>query len=272
MKDVAGSAEQVEVLVGERLDRAPLAIMLDIDGTLAPIAATPENAFVPLETSEIVRRLARLPDVHLALVSGRAVDDARKLLDVEGAWIIGNHGLETRTPGGELTAVPGALAFEARVADAHRALESLSRETPGALVENKRWTLTLHYRLSDERMVPALVAAAREIAHQHGLDARLGKKVVELRPPIAVNKGTASLALAGRVGALGSGSLLYAGDDQTDEDAFLALRKAMRDAVTIRVMGTAEDQGAAVTEAEYSLVSTDELRRVLEWLLARRTA
>ena len=271
MKAVPGTAGQLEALVGDRLDRSPLAVMLDIDGTLAPIAATPENAFVPLETSEVVRKLAQVPGVHLALVSGRAVDDARKLLDVEGAWIIGNHGLEIRTPEGELSAVPEAHAFEATIAEANKALALLSRETRGALVENKRWTLTLHFRLSDERMVPTLVAAAHEIAREHGLDSRLGKKVIELRPPVAINKGTATLALAGRVGALGSGSVLYAGDDQTDEDAFLVLRKAMRDAVTIHVLGPRDDQSAATTEAEYSLASTDELRRTLEWVLARRT-
>ena len=245
--------------------------MLDIDGTLAPIAATPDNAFVPLETVHLLSRLAKLPGVHVALVSGRAVTDALRMLDIEHAWVIGNHGLELRTPEGELTAVPEAREFERAIAQAADDLERLARETRGVLVENKRWTLSLHYRLADERMTPTLIAAVRDLARERGLVATEGKKVLELRPPGETNKGSAAQALAGRLGALTKGSVFYAGDDRTDEDAFRALRSSMPDAVTVKVLAQRDDAMPAATDAEFTLESTEELRRLLEWLHASRT-
>lgn len=242
--------------------------MLDIDGTLAPISATPDTAFVPLETLHLLTGLAGLPAVHVALVSGRSVADAMRLLTVEGAWFIGNHGLEIRTPEGDLTALPEARAFEVAIAGAAVALEELAREAPGVLVENKRWTLSLHYRLAGDGYRAPLVADAREIAQRHGLDVTEGRMVVELRPPGNINKGFAAVALARRLGALEKGSIFYAGDDQTDEDAFRELRKSRSDAVTVKVLG---ENAATPTAAEFTLATTDELRRLLEWVASHRT-
>lgn len=259
--------------IGSRLDGSPLAVLLDIDGTLAPIAPTPDAAIVPPETRDAVRRLVHLPGVHVVMVSGRSVADALRMIRVEGAWIVGNHGLEFRAASGEISAIDEARAYEDAIAAASSALAPLARSAPGALVENKRWTLSLHYRSVDDAEAPALIAHARDVARQLGLRVTEGKKIIELRPPIDVNKGTASIALAERVGALGpAGSILYAGDDQTDEDAFRLLRARAPRAVTARIMDDAADtRAAAETKAEFVLASPSELRRILEWLVTRRT-
>lgn len=255
--------------VEDRLDGSPLAVMLDIDGTLAPIAPTPDAAIVPPEMRDVVRQLVELPDVHVALVSGRSAADAHRMTRVDGAWIFGNHGLEFRSPAGEILADEKARPYEASIAKASSAIAPLARSAPGALVENKRWTLSLHYRLVDPDEAVPLIAHARDVARELGLRVTEGKKIIELRPPIDVNKGTAAIAFANRVSALEKGSLLYAGDDQTDEDAFRAFRARAARAVTARI-GDA-DLTTANTNAEFVLASPNELRFVLEWLVARRS-
>jgi len=257
--------------VGDRLDGSPLAVMLDVDGTLAPIAPTPSNAAVPHSTRSAIRELATLPDVVLALVSGRSATDAWRLAGVAGAWVLGNHGTELRTPGGDLTVDERIRSFEDAIERAARILSKEFESVSGVIVENKRWTLSLHYRLVEPRETPALVARAQEVAGTLGLRVLSGKKIVELRPPVSIDKGTASVAFAQRVGALGaSGSAMYAGDDRTDEDAFQALRSASARAVTMRIL-SAEDGRGRPSAAEFLLHSTEELRDLLEFLVARRT-
>jgi trehalose-phosphatase len=137
-------------------------------------------------------------------------------------------------------------------------------------VEDKMWTLSVHYRLADPSIEPRLRQAMDEVAHRHGLRLIRGKKIFELRPPIHVHKGTASVELSRLLaGPKLEGSLFYAGDDRTDEDAFRALRSAAPHAVTVRVGGTADDQTAA-TAAEFTVPDEDALRQLLVWLMELR--
>jgi trehalose 6-phosphate phosphatase len=135
---------------------------------------------------------------------------------------------------------------------------------PGATLEDKRWSLTLHYRtVADHAGVLALGRAARAAAARHALDVRRGKKVFELRAPVRVDKGTAVLRLARELGADAPGAAaLYAGDDVTDEDAFRALRAGLPSAVTVRV--AADDADAARdTSAEFTVLGLPAFREVL---------
>lgn len=253
--------------VRERLNGSPLVLMLDVDGTLAPIAARPEEATVPPETRRAVAALAaRSPEVRVALVSGRAASDARRLVGVANLWVVGNHGAETVGPDGETTVDPRVLPFRAAVGAAARQLAGAAAPVPGVLVENKVWSLSVHWRLADPGIVPRLRALVDDVARRHGLAVREGKAVYELRPPVPVHKGTAVLALAQSLGALAPGaSLFYVGDDQTDEDAFRLLRAQVRNAVTAHV-------GQGRTAAEFSLPDPGAVRELLVSLLARRRA
>jgi len=254
----------------DRLDGTPLAVMLDVDGTLAPIAPTPEQAVVPDETRDTLRRLVALPGVVVALVSGRSAADAWRMAGVEGAWVIGNHGFELRTPDGQLSPIDVVRPFEDKIAEAAHQLSAVEPVVPGAIVENKRWTLSVHYRLVDPSEVKALVDRAREVARTLGLRLTEGKKIVELRPPVDVHKGTATWSLAQHLGATGpDASILYAGDDRTDEDAIAILREHSPRAVTIHVSGANEGLGG--TRAEVVLNSTDEVREALDLVVARRS-
>ena len=258
-------------VVGTRLDGSPLAVMLDIDGTLAPIAPRPEDAIVPAATRDTLRQLIALPGTTVALVSGRSAEDAWRVAGLAGAWVVGNHGLELRDPDGRVTTPQEVLPYEKVIAEAVRSLRSIERTVAGAIVENKRWGLSIHYRQVEPDASPALIERSREVARELGLRATEGKKIIEVRPPVDINKGTATTALAERVGALRDGaSVMYAGDDRTDEDAFRALRTRDPRAVTARIDTSEADPSDTATNAEFVFGSPDELRLVLEWLVARR--
>ena len=258
------SGELADVIrrIGNRLDASPLAVLLDIDGTLAPIAPTPSMAQVPDTTRQTIEGLTELPGVTVAAVSGRAASDAQRVLGIPGAWVIGNHGYEIMNPRSDIAIRPDAAQYEAAMANAARQL-SWVEMIEGALLEQKRWTLSVHYR-NVAHGAAGLQDRVRKVATDWGLRVTEGKKVIELRPPIDVDKGTAALEFALQHGALPDGAVLYAGDDRTDEDAFRALR-ANPGAVTLCI-GALE----AETDAELVLRSPAELAELLAWLLRRR--
>jgi trehalose 6-phosphate phosphatase len=182
-------------------DRA--ALFLDVDGVLAPIVPRPEDARVPAETRAELVRLARRYAL-VACVTGRMGDDARRIVGVDGVEVVGEHGLEL---------VPEAAEWAER-------LSRFADEAPWP-AERKRLTLGFHWRTApDEEEALAVLRPLSEQAEREGLRPRWGRKVLEIRPPIDADKGTAVRALLGRHGLKRA---LYAGDDTTDVDAFRAL-------------------------------------------------
>jgi trehalose 6-phosphate phosphatase len=222
------------------------ALVFDVDGTLAPIAARPELAAVPDATREELRRLVGTY-LLVACVSGRAGEDAARLVAVHGIEVVGNHGLELDPRAGELVAQIARF-----------------REDVGLPVEDKTLSLTYHYReAEDEAAARAQLEEVAERARAAGLDARWGRKVLEVRPPVDAHKGTAVRTLLERSGArLG----LYAGDDATDLDAFAGLAEAGLDHA-LRV-AVASDEGPAELRAAADIVvgSPAELAELLRFL------
>jgi trehalose 6-phosphate phosphatase len=179
------------------------AILLDVDGTLAPIVERPEDAGVPPETQAELERLAARYAL-VACVSGRASADAATTVGVEGLVYVGTHGLELE-PEAERWA--GAL---------HEFAAGMTWP-----VEDKGLSVSFHYRGAlDEEAARAELESVAASARAAGLRARFGRKVLELLPPIEANKGTAIRRLL-RERELQRA--LYAGDDTTDLDAFAAL-------------------------------------------------
>lgn len=251
-----------------RLRGSPLVIMLDVDGTLAPIAPRPDAVVVPAETRRAIATLAARDDMHVVLVSGRAAADARRLVSALHVWVIGNHGFEITGPDGEELVEQQVAHYRPVVAQAARRLAAQVAHVPGVILEDKGWTLSVHYRLADPAVVPRLRAAVEETVAHLGLRLTFGKEVLEVRPPVRVDKGTAVVQLGLKLGGLGdSGSLMFVGDDQTDEDAFRALRARAGHSVTVRVL---HDDVAAPTAAEFSAHDPIEVRAFLEWLVRWR--
>ena len=250
--------ELLDSIPAARIAGRPLLIMLDVDGTLAPIALLPSLARVPDETRRIVARLVARAGIAVALVSGRAALDARRLVAVDGVWTIGNHGAEVMSPSGDVTVEPAIVRYGEAITATANALAPLADAIEHVVVENKLWSLAVHYRAADEHLVPTLREAVTRVASKNGLRVADGKKVFEVRPPITINKGSAVVQLAGTLGALGAGaSLLFAGDDVTDEDAFRLLRSDYPNAVTIHV-GDSPD-----TAAEFRVDGPNEIRELL---------
>ena len=259
-----GSAGAAAAIV-PRLAGTPLVLLLDVDGTLAPIAERPEDAVVPSETRQLIAGLARLPGVRIALVSGRAAADALRMVALSGLAAAGNHGFELVGGDGESRVHPAAAPHLSAVRAAAADLREELAPVEGAQVEDKGPTVSVHFRRVDPAHTGAVRDAARRAAARHGLRTGEGKLVVELRPPVEVNKGTAVLTLAAELGAdTPSASLLFAGDDVTDEDAFHALRGAHPQAVTVHV-GT-----NAHTAAEFAVPDTAAVRSLLAAVLAAR--
>jgi trehalose-phosphatase len=198
-----------------RADPAGSAILLDVDGVLAPIAPLPELAAVPEATLALLRGLIDRYRL-VACVSGRSLADVRRMVPLPGLLAAGNHGLELDAGDGP-GLVPGAEAWLPRVDAAASALEARAHAC-GGLVERKGATLTVHWRQArGERAAGVLETAAIEVARAEGLRTRPARMAIELRPPLPFDKGSAVRAL---LAARPCARSLYAGDDTTDLDAF----------------------------------------------------
>jgi trehalose-phosphatase len=252
----------------ERLSGVPLLMLLDVDGTLSPIAPRPEYAIVPGATQRVLNELVATPHVFVAVVSGRGADDARRLICVEGAWVIGNHGIEVAAPNQPPAVREDVARYGDAISEAARRACVFAASTHGVLVEDKRWTLSVHYRLAHPQIVGELTARVNAIADELGLVVTHGKEVLELRPPVSIDKGSAAVELARTLGADGAAASLFcAGDDRTDEDMFREVRAHQPRAVTVRVGVMSSDQ---VTGAEFSVDDTDAMRELLQSILTRR--
>jgi trehalose 6-phosphate phosphatase len=222
------------------------ALIFDVDGTLAPIVPRPELAAVPPTTRAELERLAARY-LLLAFVSGRPGTEAEGILGVAGARYVGNHGLELDARA--LALVPAIEAF---------------RDSVGLDVEDKGLTLTYHFReAEDEEAARAGLAEVATRAQAAGLVPRWGRKVLEIRPNVDADKGTAVLALIQESGAERA---LYAGDDTTDLDAFSALADSGLDRVVRIAVDSAEAPLALGREADLVVTGPDELATLLKRL------
>src|SRR4051812_30709844 len=247
-----------------RLSATPMAVLLDIDGTLAPIAPRPEQALVPPETCKAIADLTNLPGAHVALVSGRSVEDARRLVGLPKLGVIGNHGFEVLGEDGELLSEPAAHFYLDAIRSAAARLASQTKSLHGVVLEDKKWTLSLHYRLAIRSDIPRITALVNNAGTDLGLVVTRGKEVLELRPPMKINKGTASVLWTKQLGA---NAAVYIGDDRTDEDAFRDLRVEFPRAVTIRV---GDPDHGEETAAEFRLETPLEVREFLVAVAATR--
>jgi trehalose 6-phosphate phosphatase len=233
-----------ETLARLRADASQAAVMLDVDGTLAPIVARPELAAVPEETRIELRRLvARYALV--ACVSGRTGEDAARLVGVDGVVYVGVHGLEL---------APEAERWRA-------VLRPFAREH-WPWLEDKGLTVALHWReADDEQRARRELESVAQRARGAGLETRWGRKVLELRPPVEADKGTAVRSLLSERRLRRA---LYAGDDTTDLDAFRGL-EGLELAVRVAV-ASAEGPQALVNAADLVVGSPPALLELLRVL------
>jgi trehalose 6-phosphate phosphatase len=256
---------EVETEVVQRLVAAAnLFAFLDYDGTLSPLAPTPDAAAPLAGTAAVLQALAALPLTQVALVSGRTVADLERFLDVPGIYYVGIHGLELRVPNGTVELSDSVAVVRSVLPTIKRKLEQALDQRPGVLIEDKGLALACHYRLASRADATAaretVMATARDYRRQ-GLPITVmhGHEVVEIRPA-SVNKGktVCRLLAAQSPPALA----LYIGDDHTDEDAF---RLLPAESVTIRV-----GPATVPTAARYRVADPEEVQRFLGAIVRRR--
>jgi len=251
--------------IAAQLSGSPLLLLLDIDGTLCELMPHASAARVPPATCAALESLARRPGVYVALVTGRSVADAERIAPVAGAHVHGNHGIEWRAPDGTRGADPAWAQARPALREAVARIAAVLAPHPGAWLEDKEYSLTVHVRGCERPVASAALAAAESVATELGLRTAAGKEVLNIVPPGVADKGSAVLRLVEELGGdAPTAAVLFAGDDVTDEDAFRALREHVPHAVTVHV-----GPGDAPTAATTTLPTPDALAAVLATLVRR---
>jgi trehalose 6-phosphate phosphatase len=239
----------MDVLDRFRSEPEHAAVLLDVDGTLAPIVERPEDSAVPDETREEIERLAGKYGL-LACISGRPSADVRRLVGVKGIEYVGVHGLEADPEARRFA--PQLEAFAERIA------------WPWTVESKAGVTLSFHYReAEDEQEAARQAAEVARAAEEAGLRPHQGRMVLEVRPPVKADKGTAVLRLLdGRPLT----RALYAGDDTTDLDAFRGLDEAGLDVALKVGVASPEVNPRLLTEADLVVDGPGELLSFLQTL------
>lgn len=200
-----------------------IVLLLDFDGTLAPIVDRPELARMPDRTRRALERIMDMEGVAVAVVSGRGLADVRERASLPGIAYAGNHGMEIEGAGLHRIHPQAAGARPQLQAVAAR-IEADLEGIDGAFLEDKGLTLSIHYRMAPEHAeeVREIVLAAADGRPE--LDVTEGKMVMEVRPRVEWDKGRAVLFLLDHLRPPADAPVLYLGDDRTDEDAFRAVR------------------------------------------------
>jgi trehalose 6-phosphate phosphatase len=254
------AVQQACALAAQALSARPSGLVTDLDGTISPIASSPEEAYVLPGCRRALEMLRQRLDV-VAVVSGRPGNEVARLLGVEGIVYLGNHGLDLWTDGERPAASPASEVVRKALDELKEALAGQA----GLSFEDKGATITIHYRAAaDPETARSLVlAAAAESAARHGLAVGEGKKVVELRPGHWAGKGAALEELAHDYGLRG---LVYLGDDRPDLHAFDALaRFRQREGVLTLSVGVAGPEAPVelVDRADVMLAGPEQVELFL---------
>jgi trehalose 6-phosphate phosphatase len=225
-------------------------LAFDYDGTLSPIAPTPQSAHLPATTKELLVRVAA--QYSMVVISGRALDDISvRVGDIGVRYVFGNHGFEWS---GGKTRPPRAQV--------HQWVDQLREQLsghPGVFVEDKTHSLSVHYRLApdNERALQFILPIVQTLP-----DVRIipGAAAVNLLPTHGANKG---VALRRALEETGCEKAIYVGDDDTDEDAFGALKRDLL--LTIRI------GSSCTSRAKYHLESQESIDSLLRELIDARS-
>lgn len=199
-------------------------LVLDFDGVLSPIISDPDASALPARTAASLRRLSGRLGL-LAIISGRPVAFLEDRIALPGVPLLGSYGLE-RSEDGTRRLDPAAAGWTDRVGEAGRTLRRLLAGAPGLRVEDKPVSVAVHWRQAPDQAAAAVRVrrVTARLARETGLRLEPGKLVEELRPPVAVDKGS---ALAGLLGARRDLTTFgYAGDDLGDAPALRQVRQA----------------------------------------------
>uniref|UniRef100_A0A7S2D2V7 Trehalose 6-phosphate phosphatase n=1 Tax=Octactis speculum TaxID=3111310 RepID=A0A7S2D2V7_9STRA len=243
-------------------------VFLDYDGTLSPIVKEPDRAFMKDTMRPVLQKVASM--FTTAIVTGRSREKVYQFVQLDDVYYAGSHGFD----------ISGPLKhpISCQVADGFRPLlkravedfeETIAKRIQGAEIEDNKFALSVHYRNVSPELIPEVHAAVNAyIADESSLELRHGKMVLEVRPKVSWNKGSAVVWILKALGLDQSEDVfpLYLGDDMTDEDAFLALRSMNNSGIGILVREQGDKERVAGTAANYLLRNPDEVQEFLECL------
>ncbi|HOV97996.1 MAG TPA: trehalose-phosphatase [Bacteroidota bacterium] len=240
-----------------------LILFLDYDGTLTPICSTPDAAVLSDETRRLLCRMETLPSTHCVLITGRSMNDIQSLVRIPSMWIAANHGFHIRR--GKFEWVhPAAKNFSTARKQIMKTCNPLVRRFKGAWMEDKQYTLSIHYRLVAPSKVSDFKRKLLTLLQPYRPKIKLtrGKKVIEIRPPAEWGKGHAVNVILQRIKVHQKPLLIAIGDDRTDEAMF---QRIEGEGLTIRV-GYSQCTGA-----QYYVRSTEEVTKLIYPILQHRT-
>ena len=251
----------------KRLRGKHIVLFLDYDGTLTPIVEDYRKAELSDEMRAIIGEFARTCAV--AIISGRDLEDVRKLVGLEQVFYAGSHGFDIAGPDGLHEELSQGKEFLPDLDSAETKLQIKLRNIDGASVERKKFSIAVHYRQVEDDDVPTVEQVVDLVLSEHPrLRKSSGKKVFDVKPRTDWNKGQALLWFLERYGLEGADVVpIYLGDDTTDEDAFNVLRQRERNSdggigIVVR------DDRRSPTMAHYALEDTDDVAHFLRWLAA----
>ncbi len=266
------SALLSEALAPLRANPARAAILLDIDGTLAPIVANAADAHVPEATRQLLIKVARRYGL-VACVSGRRASEARAMVSIGTISYVGSHGAELLRAGWtEAVLDPGLEDWARRMQEFAREADTPDLRRRRVRLEDKGAIIGFHWRgAPDEEAARAAIDAIAARAESAGLRTHWGRKVLEVRPPVKIDKGAGIMSLFADVGA-DIDAAVYVGDDTTDLDAFRALGRLVEEgrvARAIRVgVGSEEGPSAIAAEADVVVDGPAGVQELLAFLAA----
>lgn len=243
--------------VADALRCRPSGLFVDIDGTLAEIAPTPAGAFVPVGTREALRAIQPHLDL-LCVLTGRPADEAWRMVGIDGALYVGNHGAEHWFRG-ELLRPAGIDRYRPRLARARDMTRLSLADVRGVVFEDKGMAFAVHYRQAPDAAAHVLTVA-RSAAARCGLDVVERNLHIEVRIPSSEDKGSALLRIAKRHGL---GGVVVIGDDAVDLPAFEAARQHAAGSSGRSVVVAVGDRVAQEADADIVLANPAETRALL---------
>jgi trehalose 6-phosphate phosphatase len=259
-----------EVLAPLRADPARAAVLLDIDGTLAPIVEHAADAQVPERTRQLLIALARRYSV-VACVSGRQASEARAMVSIGSISYLGSHGAELLKAGWTQPVLDPQLEdWARRIQDFGREADTPDVRRLRVRLEDKGPIVAFHWRgARDEDAARSAIDAIAERAAAAGLRTHWGRKVLEVRPPVRIDKGA---GIRSFLSGAPVDVALYVGDDVTDLDAFRALLQMAEDGEISRAIrvGVSSEDGPReiVEEADLVVDGTEGVQKLLSMLVA----
>ena len=230
-------------------------LLLDYDGTLTPLRNTPDEAILAVKTRRLIESLSKLDNCKVSIVSGRSVKNLKQFAPCKNVIYIGNHGFETQDAKSNCNV---ALTKDVKYALwlTHKRLYETLSDISGIIIENKKFSLSVHYRLVSPANLRKIQATVREIMREcvrlDQLSLFYGKNVIEIRPTGDWNKGWAAKKVLSKYNGF---MPVCIGDDVTDEDMFSSFKGC---GISIRV-------GKSIkSSADYYVDNVSEVQHFLD--------